>query len=159
VVDSTPVALAYWRTSQEPQSVVCLPRSAWLTLCSGSALLLFLALFFLPLGRGVLWCLLVVLGVALLAGALLWPAAVPAVLAGCQPALAAIVLVLGVHWLLQERYRRQVVFIPGFTRARSGSSMVRLNGGRGRPRETSTIDAAPANGSEERGSAHPSRPH
>ena len=122
-----------------------MPRSAWLTLCSGTAVIGFLALFFLPFARGVLWALLVLLGAGLLAGALLWPTLVPAVVAGCQPAVVAIALVLGVHWLLHERYRRQVVFIPGFTRAKGGSSLVRSSTNR-RPREASTVDAPPPSG-------------
>jgi hypothetical protein len=48
--------------------------------------------------------------------------------------------VLAVQWLMHQRYRRRVVFLPGFTRLK-GSTLIR---GGGRPRgEPSTVDAAP----------------
>ena len=47
---------------------------------------------------------------------------------------------LAQQWLLQRRYRRQVVFMPGFSRARPGSSMVRVNNAGPRPKEVSTVD-------------------
>jgi hypothetical protein len=50
---------------------------------------------------------------------------------------------LGVQWLVQERYRRQVVFMPGFTRLQAGSSLSRAPQG-AKPREPSTVDAASA---------------
>ena len=42
--------------------------------------------------------------------------------------------------MLQQHYRRQVVFLPGFSRLKAGSSLVR-DGSHARPREPSTIDA------------------
>jgi hypothetical protein len=45
-----------------------------------------------------------------------------------------------VQWLLHERYRRQIVFLPSFSRSRAGSSLLR--GGVQRPHgEPSTVDA------------------
>jgi hypothetical protein len=46
-----------------------------------------------------------------------------------------------VLWVLQERYRRQLVFIPGFTRRQPGSSLLRTNSSARRPRDKSTVDA------------------
>jgi hypothetical protein len=46
-----------------------------------------------------------------------------------------------VLWVWQERYRRQLVFIPGFTRLKVGSSLIRNGKSSKRPREASTIDA------------------
>ena len=77
------------------------------------------------------------------AAALLWPGVLAAVAYGCEPGVLVLLLVLGIPWMLHQRYRRQVVFMPGFTRARAGSSLIR-NGGTGsapRPRgEPSTVD-------------------
>jgi hypothetical protein len=42
--------------------------------------------------------------------------------------------------MLHERYRRQVVFMPGFTRLKSKSSLI-VNTPQPRPREPSTVDA------------------
>jgi hypothetical protein len=45
------------------------------------------------------------------------------------------------QWFFQRRYRRQVVFMPGFTRLATGSSLVK-HGSSHRPRaEPSTVDA------------------
>ena len=73
---------------------------------------------------------------------------------GAQPGIAAVLLVLAGIWMVQERYRRQVVFIPGFTRLKPGSSLVRTGKSSKRPRETSTIDApAPSGVTEPRASS------
>jgi hypothetical protein len=59
---------------------------------------------------------------------------------GALPGAAALALVLSVQWFLHQRYRRQVVFMPGFTRLKSNSSLLR-SGPRAEP---STVDAPPA---------------
>jgi hypothetical protein len=69
----------------------------------------------------------------------LWPAVVPAVAYGCEPGALVVLLVVSVQGLLYRRYRRQVKFMPGFTRLRTGSSLVRSGDGH-RPRERSTVD-------------------
>src|SRR5262249_5422333 len=81
-------------------------------------------------------------GAALVAGAVLWPALLAPVLYGCQPGACVLVLVLGAQWMLHRRYRRRVVFMPGFTRMKAGSSLVR-GAAPPRPRDPSTIDAPP----------------
>lgn len=81
------------------------------------------------------------LALGLLAVALTLPALLPPLLFGAEPGLAVIVLMLGVFWFRQDRYRRQLVFISGFTRLKAGSSLVRNGKSSKRPRETSTIDA------------------
>jgi len=48
--------------------------------------------------------------------------------------------------MLHERYRRQVVFMPGFTRVKSGSSLIRP-GISNRKREVSTVDDPAQRGS------------
>jgi hypothetical protein len=86
-----------------------------------------------------------------LAGAvagLLWPTALAAVLFGCEPGAAVLLVFGGFQWLLYERYRRQVIFLPSFSRARNGSSLLRSTGSAKRTRaEPSTVDAPPYKGS------------
>jgi hypothetical protein len=94
-------------------------------------------MYLLPLGRAV-WLLALAICGGVVAAALLWPALLPPVLYGCEPGLAVLAVLLGLQWLLQERYRRQVVVMPGFARLQTGSS---LNRGGQKPREPSTIDA------------------
>jgi hypothetical protein len=82
----------------------------------------------------------VVLTTAGVTAAVLWPGALGVLLYGALPGAAALALVVSVQWLLHQRYRRQVVFMPGFTRLKSNSSLLRTG-----PRaEPSTVDAPPA---------------
>ncbi len=140
------VGLAYSRPALGVQRLIALPRQWWLLVCSGLVLALGLGLYLPPMSRGLLWLLAATLCLAVVAAALLWPSMVPALLYGCEPGLAVLALLLGLQWLLQERYRRQVVFMPGFTRLPTGSSLTK-SGRPPRPREPSTLDspASPAN--------------
>jgi hypothetical protein len=105
-------------------------------------LVLGLALFFAPLRRGTFWMVLATLSLAVLILLLQWPR--PVILLGINgtPGLVVLALALGVYWVLQRHYRRQVVFMPGFSRLVPGSSIVR-GGSRQRRREPSTVDAPP----------------
>ncbi len=127
------------RTSLEPLRVLRLPRQLWLLLCSGLLLLLGLGLYFAPVSHVTFWAAVAALGLGALAAAVLWPAALPAVLYGCAPGALVLVVLLSFQWLLHQRYHRQVVFMPGFKRIKPGSSLVR--GGSNRSREPSTVDA------------------
>jgi hypothetical protein len=49
-------------------------------------------------------------------------------------------LFAGGHWLVQARYRRQLVFMTGFSQPKPGSTLVRGEGSK-RGREPSTVDA------------------
>jgi hypothetical protein len=132
-----------WRTDLEPLQIIHAPQQTWLLACSLVLLAVGLVLQFLPVRQGVAWMLLLLLGAAAAAAGLYWPGVLWAVLYGCEPGLAALVVVLGLQWLLHQRYRRQVVFLPGFKRVKPGSSLVR-NGGSSRPRgEPSTVDIVP----------------
>jgi hypothetical protein len=133
------------RTSLEPLRMLRLPRQLWLLICSGVLLLLGLGLNFAPLSHVTFWATVVVLGAGVLAAAVLWPAALPAVLSGCIPGAAVLLLLLGFQWLLHQHYRRQVVFLPGFKRVKSGSSLLR--GSSNRSREPSTVDVPNSNSS------------
>jgi hypothetical protein len=62
---------------------------------------------------------------------------------------------VGIHQLVQERYRRQLVFMPGFTRTKAGSTITRTNSAKVL-REASTVDAPP--GAAEDAAKEPSTP-
>ena len=132
------------------------PEQPWLLVCSLTLLIVGLALAFLSLPRSVFWGTLAALGVGALLAGLFWPGVLGAILYGCQPGALVLVPVLAVQWLMHQRYRRQVVFLPGFTRLKAGSSLVR--GGSSRPRgEPSTVDAAPPAPSGQRPRPAPNR--
>jgi hypothetical protein len=77
------------------------------------------------------------------------PQVLAELLYACQPGAVVLAAALVVRWVLQRRYRRQVLFLPGFTRpSGSGSALVRGGTGGSRPRrEPSTIDAPTGPGS------------
>jgi hypothetical protein len=137
------VSVSFWRRSNEAQRVVHLPRLQWVLLCSGLLVLLFLIIYFLPRWRFLLVITLGLLALGVVALDVFCPAPLPALFYGAQPGLAVIILALGMVWLLQERYRRQVVFIPGFTRLKAGSSVARVRSN-SRQREATTVDAPAA---------------
>src|SRR5262249_19609845 len=99
-----------------------------------------------PFAAGWLWPALALLGVGVVAAALVWPTALAWVAYGCQPGAAVLLLVAGVQWLLHGRSRRQVVFLPSSSRPRPGSSLLRP-GEAPAPREPSTVDAPRSAGS------------
>lgn len=134
------VTFAFAHVSMQPETVYHLPRHWWLLGCSGIFLILTLGAYFSPLPRWAFWLLLAVLGAGLATFALLCPAAWPGVLFGLQPGLLLVLVFISIHWLLQERYRRQLVFLPGFTRPKSGSTITRMNAAK-RPAQGSTVDA------------------
>jgi hypothetical protein len=136
-------SLVFWGEDSEPVTVLYFPQQLWLILCSGILLLVGLGLLAAPLSRAVFWLAVGGLTLVALAAGLAWPEVVPAVVYGCQPGLAVLVVLVAVQWLLQRRYRRQLVFMPGFTRARTASSLARGSSINQRPRETSTVDAPP----------------
>jgi hypothetical protein len=121
-------SLVCWRTALEPVYLAHLPQQAWLLICSLVFLGLGLGISFAPLPRGLLWTTVAFLAVAAMLGAIWWPSVLPTVIYGCEPAAVVLILVLLFQWLLHRRYRHQVVFLPGFTRVKTGSSLVR--GGR-----------------------------
>jgi hypothetical protein len=95
------------------------------------------------------WLLLAVLVVALVMSVLLWPTMTGQIAYGCQPGVAVLLLLALVQWLLHERYRRQIVFLPSFSRTPTGSSL-RKEAARPPSGEPSTVDVAPRTGSSAR---------
>ncbi len=158
VKQDEPLSLVLSRgRSQDSITVIHFPRQTWLLICSGLLLAVGLALHMLPLARSIFWFLVVSLGLGLIVGGFLWPAWVPALLFGAQPGALVLGLILGIHWVLNERYRRQVIFMPGFTRLKPGSSLLQ-NPPAPRPREASTVDAPAPSGVQGRGIAAPLQP-
>lgn len=134
-----------WRTDLEPLALAHVPQQAWLLSCSLVLMAGGLFVYFLRLPRGLLAGLLGLGMAAAAAVGLFWPGVLSVVLYGCEPGLAVLLAFLVVQWLLHRRYRRQVVFMPGFTRLKPGSSLIR--GSSNRPRgEPSTVDALPPAG-------------
>jgi hypothetical protein len=140
-------SLVFWGQGVESVAVIHLPQQMWLILCSGLLLLLALGLLAAPLSRAVFWLAVAALALAVVAAGFTWPAVFPVVLYGCEPGLAVLGLLVAVQWLLQRRYRRQVVFMPGFTRGRGSAALSRGSSANQRPREISTVDAPAGPGS------------
>jgi hypothetical protein len=138
-------SLVCWQSTLEPLRVWHPSRQVWLLLCSLLCLAVGMVLALAgasatTLGRALFWTTAAGLGLGAAACLLFWPGLLAMLLYGAQPGAAVLVLVLVVQWLLHQRYRRQVVFMPGFTRVKAGSSLIRSSSLQGRPREPSTID-------------------
>jgi hypothetical protein len=136
------VTFAFSHVSLQPETVYHLPRQWWLLGCSGIFLIVALGTYLAPLPRWAFWLLLGAFAFVVAAFAVLCPAACAPVLFGMQPGVVLLIVFIGMHLLMQERYRRQLVFLPGFTRAKQSSTIVRSNAAK-RPREASTVDAPP----------------
>jgi hypothetical protein len=79
------------------------------------------------------------------AGWLFQPTLLGAVAYGAVPGAAVLALVLAVQWLVHERYRRRLVYLPAFRRTHPESAGARSVGSSQRPRGApSTVDAPPA---------------
>jgi hypothetical protein len=146
-------ALVCWRSGLGPLPLYHVPQQGWLLLCSLVVLAVGLALYYLvpwaSAPRRLFWVLLGLLGLGTALTSLVWPGILSAAAYGCEPGVVVLLLVLGVQWLLHQRYRRRVVFMPGFKRAKAGSSLVRSDSHKPLPAkrgEPSTVDAVPAAG-------------
>lgn len=124
-------SLVLWHDGPGGVTVTHAPRLAWLLACSLALALVGLATWRLSFptasGRGATaaWLAALALIVAAIVAVLLRPMLAAEVAYGCLPGLA-VLAVLGVaQWLGHERYRRQIVFLPSFSRARPGSSLTR----------------------------------
>ena len=135
-----PVTYSFAHVSQQPETVYHFPRWGWWLGCSGIFLVLTLGGFFASLPRLVFWLILLLLAASLLTLGVLCPAALSPVLFGVQPGLVLFLVFVASHWCMQERYRRQLVFMTGFTRAKPNSTLIRTNSAK-RPREASTVDS------------------
>ena len=130
--------IAFRRSSSLPVEILLAPRQAWLLLCSSILLGLGLLLSHVHMSRLTVFVTCVGVVLFLLIVSVVWPAIMPFLAYGCQPGAVVLVIVLGIQWFLREKYRRQLVFLPGFTRVAMGSSLIRA-----RSVEGTTIDAPP----------------
>jgi hypothetical protein len=138
-----PPSLVGWQTTAGPLRLTHAPQQGWLLICSLALLVVGLVVSQLKRPRGLGWLLALVLGLAAAGVGLYWPSVLASVMYGCEPAMVVLMLVLGSQWLLHQRYRRQVVFLPGFKRTKGGSALVRGSSNRPRTGEPSTVDAPP----------------
>ncbi len=143
LLEESEPSLVCWQSVLAPARVLHVPRQAWLLVCSLTFLAIGLGLSFLPLPRAAFWAVVAALGLALAMVGVLWPSTLPAVIYGCYPAALVLLVVVCAQWMVQQRYRRRLIFMPGFTRVAAGSALVRGNGSRLAPREPSTVDQVP----------------
>ena len=121
--------------------VLSASRGVWLFVCSGTMLTVLLLLNVIFVRRKWIATLLaLLLAGGLFAVGVYWPSLLILILYGCQPGFVVLVPLALLQWLLQRRYRRQVVFLPGFTRLQTGSNLIVP----GKRNEPSTIDAPEA---------------
>jgi hypothetical protein len=161
-------SLVLTRSGPGPITAVHAPPQVWLLVCSLVLLAAGLGLFLLVRPRagaptatwvGVTVTGFLVLMVAVVVGRFLLPTLTSAILYGCLPGLAVLLIAFAAHLLLQEHHRRQIVFLPSFTRGRAGSSIVRTGSSGSGPRpqpapqphgEPSTVDLGPSAASNPR---------
>jgi hypothetical protein len=143
--DRGDLSLVCRQAELRPVVLVHVPQQAWLLACSLTVFAAGFILYFAPLPRGRFWVIVLALGALVVAIAVWWPQALPFVVYGSEPGLVILGLVFIYAWVRQRRYRRQVVFMPGFTHLKTGSSLVRNKGSERGRREPSTVDAAPSN--------------
>jgi hypothetical protein len=144
-------ALLCWQDHTAPIVLTHAPKLGWQLVCSLGVFLVGLALFWSARPRsgegrlaGWLWPLLALLTLAAAVSALFWPALLSAIVYGSEPGLLVLLGVVALQWLMHERYRRQIVFLPSFSRGRAGSSLIRKNASNRPPSgEPSTVDAPP----------------
>lgn len=151
-------SLVLWRDGDGPVTLTHVPRLGWLLGCSVGLVLLGLLLTRLAWGgaesRGSRWGWAAVLltAVAAAVGGLLLPGLAAQVTYGSQLGLLVLLACLLVLWLLDERRRRQIVYLANFSRTKPTSSLARKEGNarpgsaHGPPQE-STVDAPRPRGS------------
>lgn len=134
------VTYAFAHLNMQSETVYHLHKRWWLLGCSGLLLVVALGGYFSPLPRLAFWLLLSGLVLAVLSLGIFAPALLPPILFGAQPGMVLVVAAIGVHWVVQERHRHRLEFLPGFRRSKQSSTMLRTNAAK-RPREATTVDA------------------
>lgn len=148
-------ALLLWRDGGSAVTLTHVPRQAWLLACSLALVLVMLMLGRLARsgtarGATAAWLLGGAVVLAVLLGVMLRPALAAQVAYACQPGAAVLLLVGLCQWLLHERYRRQLVFLPSFSKPAGGGSSLTRPEPPPAPRpygEPSTVDVPRAVGS------------
>ncbi len=145
-------ALVCWQDALEPMELTHAPRLAWLLVCSLGLLISGLGLYWSARPQlsdaghmaPWFWPILAVVALAAAVGILFWPTMFWALVFGCEPGAVVLLGMVGFQWFMHQRYRRQIVFLPSFSRGRAGSSLLRKsNSQRPQPGEPSTVDAPP----------------
>jgi hypothetical protein len=130
------------RASLVSLNIIQVWQPIWLMLCSLILVVVSLGLVIASASssrhHGFLWLSIGGLGLIALLVAVFCPGMASAIIYGCEPGLVVLVAILSVQWWVQQRYRRQVVFLPGFTRLKTGSSIIRTGI---RSPEPTTVDA------------------
>jgi hypothetical protein len=117
-----------WQDGPEPLQLLQVPQRIWLLGCSLVLLALGFFLLFVPLARLIFWAVLVSLGMMAVALELLWPEMFSAIVFGCEPGIVVLILATVIYGALHHRYRRRVILLPGFTRVKPTSSVIRSGG-------------------------------
>jgi hypothetical protein len=135
--------LVFGQASLASLPVVHISQPIWLLACSLVVVAVGLG-FILAAQRsrspGLLLATIGGIGLIALAAAILWPGITPAIVYGGEPGMVVVVIMWSAQWLIQERYRRRVVFLPSFTRLKAGSSIIRARAS-APLREPTTVDA------------------
>ncbi len=155
--DSAPPSLVCWQDAGRPLTVVFLPEGIWMVLCSVLLVLLGMLLFTLArrsyggsrVAAVLFWLLVLPLAPAVAAAWAFRPTILYAIAFGCEPGVPVLLLCLLFQVVMLERYRRRIVFLPNFRRARPGSSLVRAAVPARPPGEPSTVDAPRPAGSSQ----------
>ena len=152
--DAANPQLVCLRSGLDPLTVTHAPFKPWLASCSLAVLLIGLGMYFLARravqgAPGWFWAAFLLLTFGIGALWLFRPTALAALAYGGELGAVVLLVVAALLWLMHERQRRQIVFLPSFRRGRTGSSLVRANGSSTGPRpqpmpphgEPSTVDA------------------
>lgn len=140
-------SLILWHNERTAIRLIHVPHQVWLLACSLGLVLFGVLAWRLSFPRserlpivGALLLLTFFLGSLLVL--VLWPTLASQLAYGCQPGAAVFLVLACVQWLLHERYRRQIIFLPSFHQSRPGSSILRTGSSPPRPApgEPSTVD-------------------
>ena len=126
--------------------IVLFPHRLWQLFCSILLLVAGMVLISDKISRVFFWLCVILLAAGPFGVAVNCPDALSAVVYGIQPGFLILGAIIVLKWTLHARNRRQVVFMPGFTRTRSSGSQ--QGGSSIRPRPPSTIDAPPIRADE-----------
>ncbi len=142
------------RSGLESLTVMHAPFKPWLWCCSLTVLLIGLGLYFLARrasrgSQGWFWLCLALLTFGVGALWLFRPTAMASLAYGAELGAFVLLVAAVLLWLMHERQRRQIVFLPSFRRGRGGSSLLRAGAGatssgnipRPQHGEPSTVDA------------------
>jgi hypothetical protein len=145
VTDRLETALVGWQPAAEPLQFLVVPRPLALLVVS----LAVLVIGWVAVRVGPAWR---VGGLMGLVGGLVWlaidrPQMLAVMLYAAQPGAVVLVVMLTARWAARRRYRRQVLFLPGFARP-SDSSRARASVNGNRPRREPTPIDLPAQQAE-----------